>query len=150
MKKYLVDNGTVNAVVAANDGMAAGVIAALSEAGLAGKVPVSGQDANLASCQYIVEGKQTITVYKPLKSIANKAAEMAVEIAQGREIETNNVVNNGIKEVPSYLLDVVAVTKENMMDTVIKDGFHTFEEVYANVPVDERPANPAKAVDDKN
>ncbi len=141
MKNYLESGGEVDAVVAANDGTASGVIAALEEHGLDGKVPVSGQDASLAACQNIVEGKQTVTVYKPLKDIAYEAAVMAVAAAKGEEVDSNTAVNNGKVDVPSYLLDVVAVTKDNMMDTVIKDGFQSYEDVYQNVPEDERPAS---------
>ena len=87
-----------------------------------------------------MEGTQTVTVYKPIKNIAYKAAEAAVALAKNEKPETNAVVNNGQKDVPTYLLDVVAVTKANMMDTVIKDGFHSFEEVYQNVPEADRPS----------
>jgi D-xylose transport system substrate-binding protein len=140
MKAYLEAGGEIDAVVAANDGTASGVIAALEEYGLDGKVPVSGQDASLAACQSIVEGKQTVTVYKPIKSIASMTAEMAIAAVKGENVETETTVNNGKIDVPSYLLDVVAVTKDNMMDTVIKDGFQNYEDVYQNVPEDERPA----------
>ncbi|MBN2368654.1 substrate-binding domain-containing protein [Candidatus Woesearchaeota archaeon] len=139
LKAYLDEHKTLDAVVAANDGTALGAVQALKEFGLDGKVPVSGQDASLGACQMIVEGKQTVTVYKPLKSIADKAAEMAVAVAKGEAVETNQVVNNGKIDVPSYLLDVVGVTKDNMMETVIKDGFQPYEEVYQNVPEAERP-----------
>jgi D-xylose transport system substrate-binding protein len=102
----------------------------LEEHGLAGKVPVSGQDASLAGCQYILQGKQAVSVYKPIRSIAEKAAQMAVDIAHGHRPETTGVANNGKIDVPSYLIDVVAVTSENINDTVIKDGFRTYEELY--------------------
>ena len=65
---------------------------------------------------------------------------MAITAAKGENVETDTTVNNGKIDVPSYLLDVVAVTKDNMMDTVIADGFQTYENVYQNVPEDERPA----------
>jgi D-xylose transport system substrate-binding protein len=140
LKDYLSKNGTVDAVIAANDGTAAGAIQALSEYGLAGSVPVSGQDASLGACQKIAEGTQTVTVYKPLKDIAYTAAEMAVAIVKDQNVVTNSKVNNGKIDVPSYLLDVMPVTKDNMMATVIKDGFRSYDEVYQNVPESERPA----------
>ena len=140
LKAYLDKNGTIDAVVAANDGTALGAIQALEEVGLAGTVPVSGQDASLGACQLIAEGKQTVSVYKPIQSIAKKAAEMAVNAAKGNNVATNQTVNNGKIEVPSYLLDVSMVTKDNLMDTVIKDGFQSYDSVYQNVPEDERPA----------
>ena len=133
MKKYLSTGKTVDAIVAANDGTAFGVIQALTEKGLAGKVPVSGQDAELAACQRIVAGTQTATVYKPLQSEATQAAEMAVAIARGELPATNNVVNNGKIDVPSYILGpAIIVNKDNMMDTVIKDNFHTYQEIYGH------------------
>ncbi len=140
LKAYLEGNGSVDAVVCANDGTAMGAVQALEEFGLAGTVPVSGQDASLGACQMIAEGKQTVSVYKPLKSIAYKAAEMAMAIAKGESVETNQEVDNGEMDVPSYLLDVQMVTKDNLMSTVIEDGFHSYDDVYQNVPENERPA----------
>ncbi|ACJ33680.1 D-xylose ABC transporter substrate-binding protein [Anoxybacillus sp. LAT_35] len=133
------NNNNIQAVVAANDGTAGGVIQALAAQGLAGKVPVSGQDAELAALQRIVEGTQTMTVYKPIKAIATKAAEMAVALAKGEKIETNQTVSNGKIDVPSVLLDPIAVTKDNVVDTVIKDGYHKLEDVFKNVPKDQWP-----------
>lgn len=130
MKKYLSTGRTVDAVVAANDGTAFGAIQALKEKGLAGKVPVSGQDAELAACQRIIAGTQTATVYKPIKSLAYKAAEIAVDIARNKTLETNSLINNGKLDVPSYLLEPIIVDKGNMMDTIVKDNFHTYQEVY--------------------
>ena len=80
------NNNKINAVVAANDGTAGGVIQALTAQGLAGKIPVSGQDAELAAAQRIVEGTQTMTVYKPIKNLATKAAELAVKMAKGEDM----------------------------------------------------------------
>lgn len=135
LNELLESGQTVDAVIAANDGTASGAIQALAEHGLAGKVPVSGQDASLGGCQNIIKGTQTVSVYKPLSSIATKAAEMAVAAAKDEAVETNTVVSNGMIDVSSYLLDVVAVNKDNMMDTIIKDGFHTYDEVYQDAAV---------------
>ena len=139
LKAYLDAGGKIDAVVAANDGTALGAIQALEEAGLAGKIPVSGQDASLGACQLIAEGKQTVSVYKPIKFIAEKAAEMAVAAAKGGSPDTNSTVNNGKIDVPSYLLDVTMVTKDNLMDTVIKDGFQNYYSVYQDIPEADRP-----------
>ncbi|HTY39861.1 MAG TPA: substrate-binding domain-containing protein [Candidatus Paceibacterota bacterium] len=130
LKKYLDTGGALDAVVAANDGTAFGVIQALTEKGLAGKVPVSGQDAELSACQRIVAGTQTLTIYKPIKALAEKTAELAVAMAKGQAPETTGVINNGKMDVPSYLLEPIPVTKANMMETIVKDGFHTAQEVY--------------------
>lgn len=130
----------IQAVVAANDGTAGGVIQALNAQGMAGKIPVSGQDADLAAVQRIAEGTQTMTVYKPIKAIATKAAEMAVAIAKdGKVADASKKVNNGKTDVPSVLLDPISVNKDNLVDTVIKDGFHKLEDVYKNVPKDKWP-----------
>ncbi len=130
IKDYLNSGGTLDAVVAANDGTASGVIQALKEKGLSGKIPVSGQDAELSAVQRIVEGSQTSTVYKPIKTLAFTAAEIAVDMARGKTIETNNTIYNGNVMVPSYLLSPIMVNKDNIKDTIIKDNFHTFKEVY--------------------
>lgn len=131
IKQYLAGGGKLDAVVAANDGTAFGAIRALREYNLEGKVPVSGQDAELSACQRIVRGTQTMTVYKPLPVLAQKAAELAVSMARGEKLPSKSTTNNGNYEVPSYYLDPIMVTKENMDETIIKDGFHTKDQVYA-------------------
>lgn len=134
MENALTANSNkIDAVVAANDGTAGGVIQALASQGLDGKVPVSGQDAELAAAQRIVEGTQTMTVYKPIKSLAEKVADIAVKMANDEKIDTDKVINNGKIDVPSILLDPVAVDKSNIDATLIADGFHTKEDVYKNV-----------------
>jgi len=130
IKEYLAGGGKLDAVVAANDGTAGGVIKALKEYNLDGKVPVSGQDAELAACQAIVLGTQTMTSYKPIVEEADKAADIAVALAKGGTPPTTGVMNNGKTDVPSYLLDPILVTKQTMDATVIKDGFQTRAQVY--------------------
>lgn len=122
--------GQFDAVLAANDGTAGGAIQALSEEGLAGKVVVTGQDAELSACQRIAAGTQAMTIYKPLKKLAGLAAEIAVKMARGKPIVAKDELDNGAGMVPSILMPVYTVTKDNLADTVIKDGFHTREEVY--------------------
>ena len=125
-----VDN-QIDAVVASNDGTAGGVIQALEGQNLAGKVLVSGQDAELAACQRIVKGTQTMTVYKPIRLIAKEAAQAAVALAKGEEIEkAKQKVNNGKVDVPSILLTPIQVDKDNLDEVVIKDGFHARDKVY--------------------
>lgn len=127
-------NNKLDAVVASNDGTAGGVIAALSQQKLAGKVLVSGQDADLAGCQRIAEGSQSMTVYKPIKLIAEKAAQLAVDMVKGVQNDKGlRKVNNGKVDVASVLLTPVQVDKDNMEATVIKDGFHSKADVYKNV-----------------
>lgn len=124
-------NNRVDAVVASNDGTAGGVIQALAGQNLAGTVLVSGQDAELAACQRIVKGTQTMTVYKPIHLIATKAAQAAVALAKDEKIaEATQTVNNGKIDVPSVLLTPIQVDRDNLDEVVIKDGFHARESVY--------------------
>lgn len=124
------NNNHIDAVVASNDSTAGGAIQALNAQGLAGKVAISGQDADLAAVRRIVAGTQTMTVYKPISKLATTSAELAVKLAKGEKIQTNGSVNNGKKDVPAVLLTPIAVSKDNIDSTVIADGFHTHKEVY--------------------
>lgn len=134
------NNDDIQAFVVSNDGMAGGVISALEKKGLAGKVLVTGQDAALSALQAIAEGKQTMTVYKPIIPLANAAVEAAIKLAKKEKLDTRPFMNDVTKkEVPSILLEVVTVDKGNLMDTVIKDGYAKYEDVYKNVPEADRP-----------
>jgi D-xylose transport system substrate-binding protein len=128
----------VQAIVASNDGTAGGAISALPP-NLVGKVLVTGQDAQLDACQSIVEGRQTMTVYKSIKPLAYSAVDSALKLARGEKVDAPDKINNGKIEVPSILQEPVSVDKSNMMQTVIKDGYHSMEEVYKNVPKDQWP-----------
>lgn len=131
MTEALAANGNqIDAVIAANDATAGGVIQALEAQGLAGEIPVAGQDAELAAAQHIVNGTQTMTVYKPIQTLTEQAAALAVRMAEGEDVTTVKYVNNGKIDVPSILLEPIPVTAENMRDTVIADGFHTGMEIY--------------------
>jgi D-xylose transport system substrate-binding protein len=116
-----------DAVYAANDGMAGGIIAAMKSAGLdPSKFYVTGQDAEAAGVQRILKGEQLETVYQPLKEIAGKSAEIAVNLAQGKPVPASLVpekTDNGAGQVPSALVPTISVDKSNVADTVIKDGF---------------------------
>jgi len=120
----------INAVLASNDGTAGGAIQALREEGLAGKIVVTGQDAELVAVQRIVGGEQSMSIYKPVQALAKRAAEVAVALATGKPVIAKAELDNGKRQVPTILLDVVTVTKENVDSTVVKDGFHTREEIY--------------------
>ena len=120
----------VVAVVASNDATASGAAEALSGAKLLGKVALSGQDADLAACQRIVSGTQTMTVYKPLKALARMAAGSAVSLAKGEAVDSLVKVNNGLKDVPARLLEPISVDKRNIDVTVISDGYQTKDAVY--------------------
>ncbi|MEU5537412.1 substrate-binding domain-containing protein [Streptomyces sp. NPDC020362] len=117
-------------VYSANDGMAGGIITALKAAGI--KVPVTGQDAELAGVQRIVTGDQYMSVYKPYAPEAAAAAEMAVDLAQGKPLDSvakDKVDSPTTKQVPSVLVPVTALTKDNIKDTVIKDGVYTVNDI---------------------
>ena len=141
-------------VMCGNDDLASQAFRALAENRLAGKVVLVGQDAELSACQRIVEGTQYMTVYKSVETLAMRAAEFAcaigyekmlgekrisedelpAEIAGFREeLKDLGTIDDGEYDVPYYSIDPVAVTKENMDDTIIESGFHTAEEVYLNV-----------------
>jgi len=138
------NNNDIDAIVAVNDSTAGGAIQALTAQNLAGEVLISGQDADLAAVQRIAEGTQSMTVYKPIKNIAITSAEVAVQLAKGEEVDgdASDLIDNGFKEVPFYKLTPVSVDKESLLGTVIADGFHSFEDVYKNIPEDERPEKP--------
>ena len=120
----------IDAVIASNDGTAGGAIQALAAQGLAGKVAISGQDADLAAIKRVIDGTQTVTVYKPLQLIASEAAKLSVKMVKGEPVEFNAKLDNGKKEVDSLLLTPIPLTKENVMK-VVEDGFYTKEQVEA-------------------
>ncbi|WOD61458.1 substrate-binding domain-containing protein [Niallia taxi] len=128
MKQALKENNNnIQAVIAANDGTAGGVINALQAIGKT--IPVSGQDAEITGLKRILAGSQTMTVYKPIQVIAEDAAAIAMKAGKNEKIDTTATVNNGKNDVPSILLDPVAVTKSNIDETVIKDKFITEDEL---------------------
>ena len=133
-------NNQVDAVVASNDGTARGAVQALEGQNLAGKVLVSGQDADLASLQLILQGTQTMTVYKPIEPLANVAVDSAIKLARGEPINTSDKINNGLKDIPSILLEPIAVDRSNIVSTVVKDGYQTLEKICANLPPDKCPS----------
>lgn len=130
MKEFLAAGGQVDAVIAANDGNASGVIQALKEYDLDGKVPVSGQDAEASALIRILEGTQTMTVYKPLKNLAQRTVELCQEIMIGQVPEISEYIDNGKIDVPTIYIPTVSVTKDNIEETVIKDGFHEYDEIF--------------------
>lgn len=133
MKEALqINEQQVDAILAANDATGGGVQEALASYDLQGQIPMTGQDADLAGIQRIVRGEQLMTVYKPIQTLSETAAELAVTLARGEEVKPSTSVNNGKKEVPSVLIEPIAVTRETIDQTVIRDGYHTKEEVYGD------------------
>jgi len=132
-------NNQVDAVVASNDGTARGAVQALEGQNLAGKVLVSGQDADLASLKLILEGKQTMTIYKSIQPLASGAVDAAIKLARGEQVATTDTLDNGFKKVPAILLEPVAVDRANLVSTVVKDGYQTLEAICAGIPADKCP-----------
>jgi D-xylose transport system substrate-binding protein len=128
----------VDAFICNNSGMARGVIAALDAQGLASsdQVFVAGSDADLVNIQYVAQGKETVEIWKKVKPLAEKAAEVAVQLAQEPDakpeevVKVDKTVNNGFVDVPTIVTPIVAVTKDNIKDTIIKEGAYTEQQVY--------------------
>ncbi|MFJ3903765.1 substrate-binding domain-containing protein [Streptomyces sp. NPDC090025] len=118
-------------VYSANDGLAAGISTALKAAGIS--VPLTGQDAQLDAVQRLLTGAQTITIEKPYKPEADIAATMAVDLAEGKplgkDLTPTTVTSGSGEKVPSTLLTPVVVNKDNIKETVVKDGLYTVKDI---------------------
>ena len=129
---------SVDAFICNNSGMARGVVAALKEQGLddAAKVFVAGSDADLVNIQYVANGKQALEIWKKIRPLAEKAAEIAVLLARNPNakvadlVKPDKTINNGAVDVPTIVTEVVPVTKEKLDSTIIAEGFYTREQVY--------------------
>ncbi len=130
----------IQAIICNNDGMAGGVIQALTAQGLEGQVYVAGMDAELSACQRIAEGTQSATVITGYDDLAEAVIKAALELARGEELEDVNSTTtiNGV-DIPTVACDPVVVTKDNLVETVIDSGFRSVEDVYANIPEDQWP-----------
>jgi D-xylose transport system substrate-binding protein len=130
----VANDNDVDAVFAANDGIAGAVVSALKSANV-DPVPLSGQDATAGGIQNVLAGWQTMTVYKPIKAEAEAGAAAAIALLNGEDVSNlegeweNLTINNGTNDIPYVALEPIAVTKDNIADTVIADGFRTWEEV---------------------
>ena len=97
-----------------------------------GDRPMTGQDAELAAIQRIIDGEQFMTVYKPIKTLADSAAEIAVALANGEEVPSgliNGKEDNGTEQVPTVFLDTIPVTADNIQDSIIADDFWSVDEI---------------------
>ncbi|HEY2846641.1 MAG TPA: substrate-binding domain-containing protein [Pyrinomonadaceae bacterium] len=138
------NSDNIQAFVVSNDGLAGGVIAALEKRQLAGKVLVTGQDAEKAALQRIAAGTQTMTVYKPIIPLASAAVDNAIALAKKQPLTGavtfhNDVIN---KDIQAILLDVITVDKSNLLTTVIAQGYVSYDDVFANIPANQRPPKP--------
>jgi D-xylose transport system substrate-binding protein len=112
-------------VYSANDGMASGAVAAMKRAGYPTLPPITGQDAELAAVQRILTGEQTMTVYLDIRAQAEKSAELAVALAKHEKPSAPTKVG----DIPAFLLDPIAVDKDSIKDTIVKDGFYTVDQI---------------------
>ena len=137
MNEGLEQSKDIVGVMCGNDDLASQAIKALAENRMAGDVPVVAQDAELSACQRIVEGTQTMTVFKPVEELAKKAAELSVDLIKGENLSGGpqdcNVIFDGTYDIPCYYIEPVAVTAENMDEVIISSGFHQAEDVYLNI-----------------
>lgn len=139
VEKALQSGKKIDAILAANDSLAGAAIEALSEQQLAGKVLVAGHDADISGCQRVAEGTQLMTVYKPIDQLAEKAVDVALGLLKNSDYACNTYISDGENDIPYAKVDPIVVTKDNLVDTVIKDGFHRLEDVYLNVPKGQWP-----------
>lgn len=128
--KLLQAGKRIDAILAQNDSLAEGAISALAEKRLAGKIPVVGQDADLSACRRIVNGYQLMTVFKPIRKLAELAIEISEKLIKKEKLPSSkNFINNGYKVVPAYLVEPIAVTNRNMK-LIIEEGYHSYEEIF--------------------
>ena len=134
MVRLITNNSIPDAIVCGNDAVADSVIQALTLYYKDNHIPVCGQDADIAACQYIVQGKQDFSVYKPITKLAELTAEYAVRIAEGEEVKDLNsklaTINNNYGDIPVLWLEPEIVNKDNIDEIIINSGFHTHGEVY--------------------
>ncbi|MBC7960155.1 MAG: substrate-binding domain-containing protein [Vallitaleaceae bacterium] len=123
----------IDGIIGANDRLAEGAINALSEEGLAGAIPVVGHDADISACQRIVEGTQLMTVYKPIKTLAEGTVDLIVKMLEDKNLEFSESINDGKYDVPFVKFKVIPVTADNMLDTIVSDQFHNEEDIYRNI-----------------
>jgi D-xylose transport system substrate-binding protein len=137
----------IDAVASMNDGTALGSLQALGAQGLAGKIPIAGQDATAAGCKSIVEGELTFSVFKDIRVLAKESFEMALKLAKGEPtgLPEYNLADHdpALKgSVPVKYLPTTIVDKSNVYDVIIKAGFQPYDEVYADIPEHQRPPKP--------
>lgn len=140
----------IDGVIASNDGTAQGELQAMKAQGLAGKVPISGQDATADGCNSIVKGEQTVSVYKDIRLLSPMAVDMIDNLIKGEAVSglkayklselTGDATKTG--DVMCNFLEVKQVTKDNVYDLIVKSGFQSYDDVYRDIPADQRPAKP--------
>ncbi len=122
----------IDAVIAGFDGMATGVIEVLESHGVTRHIAITGQDAELDACKNVIAGKQTVTIFHPLKVIAEKGAEIAIDMAKGKKLDgfVNSTDFNGLKEVPTHRVNSIPVNKNNIEEVLVGSGFYTRKQLF--------------------
>jgi len=143
-------NNKIDAVVASNDGTALGALQAMKAQGLAGKVPISGQDATADGSNSIVKGELTVSIMKDIRLLSPLATDTMDKLIQGQAVDgmknfsladlTVDPTKTG--DVPCVFLKVQQVNKDNVFDLVVKSGFQAYDDVYRDIPEAQRPAKP--------
>jgi len=140
----------IDAVVASNDGTALGALQAMAAQGLAGKVPISGQDATADGCNSIVKGELTVSILKDIRNLGPLATQLADDLIQGKgaieltsyslaELTLNDALTGN---VDCLFLDVQQVNADNVYDLVVVSGFQSYDDVYRDIPEDQLPPRP--------
>ncbi len=151
MENVLTAQGNkIDAVVASNDGTALGALQALKAQGLAGKVPISGQDATADGCNSIAKGEQTVTVLKDIRNLAPAAVEMMDALIKGssypnlKSFTLADLTNDPSKQgnIMAYFLPVEQVNKDNVYEKCVKNGFQSYDAVYRDIPDAQKPPKP--------
>lgn len=143
-------NNDIDAVVASNDGTALGALQAMKAQGLAGVVPISGQDATADGSNSIVKGELTVSILKDIRNLSPLAIDVMDKLIKGEAVEGMKnfslaeltVDDTKTGEVPCVFLQVQQVNKGNVYDLVVKSGFQSYDDVYRDIPESERPAKP--------
>jgi len=139
----------IDAVVASNDGTALGELQAMGAQGLAGKVPISGQDATADGGNSIVKGEQTVSVFKDIRLLSPMTVDLLDKLLKGEKADlkpfdlallTGDQTKVG--QIQAYFLPVVQVTKDNIYDVVVKSCFQKYDDVYRDIPADQLPPKP--------
>jgi D-xylose transport system substrate-binding protein len=148
MENILTGND-IDAVVASNDGTGLGALQALKAQGLAGVVPISGQDATADGCNSIVKNELTVSILKDIRDLSPLAIDLIDQLIKGETADlqmytmaelTNDASLQG--SVPCKFLPVYQVNKSNVYDLVVKSEFQSYDDVYRDIPDAERPAKP--------
>jgi D-xylose transport system substrate-binding protein len=151
MENILVSIGNdVDGVVASNDGTALGALQAMSAQGLAGSVPISGQDATADGCNSIVKGELTVSILKDIRDLGPLAVDLADKLAKGEDIPALQeytlaelTLDDSLEgSVPCQFLEVYQVNADNVYDLVVVSGFQPYDDVYRDIPEGDRPAKP--------